>query len=182
MIPVETERLIIRHMSESDVEDFLAYQTHPEVTRYQPYEPATRESALRFLAKQAVAEPSDAGAYLAFAVHHKRDNKMIGEVGIEVFPRAQSRGGIGWSFHPDYHGQGYASEAARVLLAYSFSFLDLHRLTTFCDTRNVASYQLMERLGMRREGHSLQSMLLRGVWQDIYHYALLREEWLAMQA
>jgi len=34
---------------------------------------------------------------------------------------------------------------------------------------------------MRREGHSRQSMLLRGVWQDEYQYAILREEWLALQ-
>jgi RimJ/RimL family protein N-acetyltransferase len=46
MIPFETERLIIRRMSESDLEDFLAYQTLPEVMRFQPYEPATRESAI----------------------------------------------------------------------------------------------------------------------------------------
>ena len=39
----------------------------------------------------------------------------------------------------------------------------------------------MERLGMRREGHSYQSMLLHGVWQDVYHYALLQEEWLVLQ-
>lgn len=181
MIPWETERLIIRRMSESDLEDFLEYQTHPEVMQYQSYEPATIEIATRFLSKQTLVEPSDEGAYLAFAVHHKRDNKMIGEVSIEVFPRVQSRGGLGWSFHPAYHGKGYGSEAARVLLAYGFSFLSLHRLTTYCDIRNVASYRLMERLGMRREGHSRQSMLLRHVWQDVYHYALLREEWLAMQ-
>jgi RimJ/RimL family protein N-acetyltransferase len=180
MIPLETERLVIRTMSERDLGDFLAYQTHNDVMRYQPYEPATRESAVRFLVKQAVAKPDDAGAYLAFAVHHQRDDKMIGEVSIDVLPKAQNRGGVGWSFHPEYHGQGYASEAARALLSYGFSFLGLHRLTTFCDTRNVASYRLMERLGMRREGHSRQSMLLRGVWQDAYHYALLREEWLAM--
>lgn len=181
MIPLETERLIIRRMSETDLDDFLAYQTHPDVMRYQPYEPATRESAARFLAQQAVAEPDDAGGHLAFAVHHRRDDKMIGEVILDVLPKPQSRGGVGWSFHLDYHGQGYASEAARALLRYGFSFLGLHRLTTFCDTRNAASYRLMERLGMRREGHSRQSMLLRGVWQDEYHYALLREEWLALQ-
>ena len=181
MIPQETERLVIRRMSETDLEDFLAYQTHPEVTRYQPYEPATPESAARYLAKQAVAEPADEGAYLAFAVHHKQDNKMIGEVSIHVLPIVQSRGIVGWSFHPDYQGQGYASEAARVLLTYGFSFLGLHRLTTFCDTRNTASHRLMERLGMRREVHSRQSMLLRGVWQDEYHYALLCYEWLAAQ-
>ena len=53
----------------------------------------------------------------------------------------------------------------------------MHRLTSGCDTRNTASW-LMERLGMRREGHFRQSRPLRGGWQDEYLYALLREEWL----
>jgi len=180
MIPTATERLFVRRMAPGDIDDFLAYQTHPEVMRYQPYEPATPESAARFLAKQAAAgEPGDGGAYLAFAVEHKVGRRMIGEVSIEVFPKAQSRGGVGWSFHPDYHGRGYAFEAAGALLEFGFSHLGLRRLTTFCDVRNAASWRLMERLGMRREGHTRQSMLLRGEWQDEYHYALLRDEWLA---
>jgi len=183
MPPVLTERLIVRRMSPGDLDDFLAYQTHPEVMRYQPYEPATPERAARFLAKMAVAaEPGDEGAYLAFAVEHRGEDRMIGEVSIEVFPKAQSRGGLGWSFHPDYHGRGYALEAARVLLEHGFGHLGLRRLTTFCDVRNVASWRLMERLGMRREGHTRQSMLLRGEWQDEYHYALLQGEWLAQQS
>ncbi|MBC7805847.1 MAG: GNAT family N-acetyltransferase [Akkermansiaceae bacterium] len=178
MIPIETERLLIRRMSEQDVEEFLEYQSHPEVMRYQPYEAATPERAAYFLRIQSTSEPSDEGAYLAFAVHHKEENRMIGEVSINVLPKSQSKGEIGWSFHTDFHGKGYATEAARALLAYGFSFLGLHRITTFCDVRNAPSIRLMERIGMRREGHALKSMLLRGTWQDTYLYALLREEWL----
>ncbi len=179
MKPVVTPRLIIRRMAEADLLDFLAYQTHPDVWRYMPTGPLTKERAMRFLAKQAKVEIGDDGGYIVFAIHHISDARMIGEVSINLLPMAQSKGEIGWSLHPSYQGRGYATEAAQVLLTYGFKDRKLHRITSICDTRNTSSFRLMERLGMRREGHLLQSQLLRGAWQDEYIYALLLDEWLS---
>ncbi|WP_224095494.1 GNAT family N-acetyltransferase [Nostoc sp. MS1] len=168
-------------MAQTDLLDFLAYQTHPEVLRYMPVQPLTQEKAIDFLDRQAVVEIGDEGGYIVFAVHHIADTKIIGEVGINLLPKAQSKGEIGWSLHPNYQGRGYATQAAQILLSYSFTHLKLHRITSICDTRNTASYMLMERLGMRREGHLKQSQLIKSVWQDEYIYALLCEEWLFRQ-
>lgn len=178
MQPVTTQRLIIRRLAQADLADFLAYQTHPEVLRYMPVEPMSVERAAQFVAKQATVEIDDQGGYQAFAIYHTGDARVIGEVGIYVHPEPQSKGDVGWSLHPDYQGRGYATEAARVLLEYGFTQCGLHRITSVCDTRNPASFRLMERLGMRREGHLLQSHLTRGIWHDEYLYALLRDEWL----
>ena len=177
METVTTKRLIIRRPSEADLHDFLAYQTHPENLKYQPVEPMTEDKAAGFLAKQAALELGGEG-WVMFAVELRGAGRMIGEVGIYVSPPL-GRGDLGWSFHPDYQGRGYATEAAQALLAYAFEKCGLHRVTSGCDTRNVASFRLMERLGMRREGHLRQSQLRNGLWHDEYLYALLREEWLA---
>ncbi|MCW3060900.1 MAG: hypothetical protein JWQ02_2721 [Capsulimonas sp.] len=83
------------------------------------------------------------------------------------------------TFHPDYHGQGYATEAAEALLKFLFGDLAAHRVTSGCDARNTASVRLMERLGLRREGHLVQSQFSNGELRDEYLYALLRGEWLA---
>ena len=182
MQPVTTQRLIIRRLAEADLADFLAYQTHPEVLRYMPLEPMSEERATQFIAKQATAEIGGQGGYQAFALYHTGDARVIGEVGIYFHPEPESKGDIGWSLHPDYQGHGYATEAARVLLEYGFAQRSLRRITSVCDTRNPASFRLMERLGMRREGHLLQSHLTRGVWHDEYLYALLRDDWLVQQS
>ncbi|MEH1779731.1 MAG: GNAT family protein [Nostoc sp.] len=179
---VETKRLIIRRMTETDLLDFLAYQTHPKVLRYMPFEALTQERAVQFLARQAVIEIDSVGGYIVFAIYHVGDAKMVGEVSINILPKTQSKGEIGWSLHPNYQGRGYATEAAQVLLSYGFRHHNLHRITSICDTRNTASYMLMERLGMRREGHFKQSQLIQGAWQDEYIYALLIEEWLFQQS
>lgn len=182
MEPIHTGRLIIRHFSETDMPDLLAYQTHPETRKYETIEPKTEEQAAQFLARQADPETWAGAGWLAFAVYHPGDGKVVGEVGVLVEKEPKSEGNIGWMLHPDYHGQGYATEAAEVLVRYAFRERHLHRLTSGCDTRNTASWRLMERLGMRREGHFRHSRQTRGEWQDEYLYALLRDEWLTQQA
>lgn len=181
MKPVITKRLIIRRMQENDLPDFLAYQTHPLVLQYMPVEAMTEEQAISFLAQQAIVEIGDNGGYIAFGIYHRDDAKIIGEVGIYLLPKIKSQGEIGWSLHPKYQGFGYATEAAEVLLAYGFAQLELHRITSGCDLRNVASFRLMERLGMRREGHLRQSKFMKDAWQDEYIYALLHHEWLSQR-
>ena len=176
-----TQRLIIRHPRKDDLADFLAYQTHPESLKYQPVAPLTEGAAERFLSRMAATEIGEDGGYVMFAVELRGEGRMIGEVGINRLPEPQSKGEVGWSLHPAYWGHGYATEAAQALLEFGFAQWNLHRVTSACDTRNAASFRLLERLGMRREGHLRQSQLTHGVWRDEYLYALLRDEWLSRQ-
>ncbi len=85
---------------------------------------------------------------------------------------------IGWCLDPAYAGQGYATEAARALLRVCFVDLGLRRVTAGCFAGNVASWRLMERLGMRREAHTVRDSRHRsGRWLDGLRYALLADEW-----
>jgi RimJ/RimL family protein N-acetyltransferase len=75
-------------------------------------------------------------------------------------------------------GQGFATEALTCLLDYLFQQKRLHRVVADTDSQNVPSWTLLERLGMRREGHLRQSLWFKGQWADEYLYAILAEEWL----
>lgn len=179
METITTERLIVRRASAADLQDFLAYQTHPINREYQPVEPMTEEAAAGFLARMAAIDLRRAVGWIMFAVELISEHRMIGEVGIYLEPPPQSTGDLGWSFHPDYHRQGYATEAARVLLKYAFQERGLQRVTSTCDARNKGSIRLMERLGMRHEGNRQQSQFLRGAWQDECLFSLSQSEWLS---
>jgi RimJ/RimL family protein N-acetyltransferase len=174
---ITTERLIVRRFAETDLADFLAYHAHPDMVATLPGEPMTPDQAKVYLAKQAAAGDNEKDLWHALAVWHRADARVIGEVGIFLGAAPGDQGEIGFALHPDYQGQGYAAEAAQALLHYAFVVCGLHRITAQCDTRNTASYRLMERLGMRREGHLRQSRSTRGVRHDEYLYALLRDEW-----
>ena len=58
-----------------------------------------------------------------------------------------------------------------------FELLGLHRIIARCDARNGASARVMERLGMRREGHLVENEFIKGEWTDELLYALLEQEW-----
>ena len=90
---------------------------------------------------------------------------------------ANRQGELGFVFNPAHHGNGYAAEAARVILELGFEDCDLHRIYGRCDPRNVGSCKLLERLGMRLEGHFVQNERYKGEWADQRVYALLQEEW-----
>jgi RimJ/RimL family protein N-acetyltransferase len=85
---------------------------------------------------------------------------------------------IGWVLRPDHLGHGYATEAVQEILRVCFDQLGLRRVVAGCFAANIASWQLMERVGMRREQHTVRDALHRsGEWMDGYGYALLADEW-----
>ena len=85
---------------------------------------------------------------------------------------------IGWVLAPAHQGQGFGTEAVTALLEICFDQLGLRRVTAACFSDNVPSWQLMERLGMRRESHTVRDSLHRDRgWLDGYGYALLADEW-----
>jgi ribosomal-protein-alanine N-acetyltransferase len=73
--------------------------------------------------------------------------------------------------------QGYATETAQRLLRFGFATLGLHRIIGQCDPRNTASARVLERIGMRYEGHLRDTMLIRDGWRDSLIYSLLEQEW-----
>ncbi|CCN80472.1 putative Acyl-CoA N-acyltransferase (fragment) (fragment) [Vibrio nigripulchritudo SFn27] len=79
--------------------------------------------------------------------------------------------------HPDSQKKGYAFEAAKALMEHGFAKMNIQRIVATCQPENTASYQLMEKLGMRREGHFKQCIQRsNGEWCDEYFYAILKTE------
>jgi len=174
---LETERLILRPVEAGDWRAIHRYASLPEVARYLPNEPFTEDDARAFALRWSEqARASDEWPEV-MVVQLKADGQLIGYVPFELFNQKYRTREIGWVFAPDCQGQGYATEAARAVLALAFEKLGLHRVVATCDPRNAASYRVMERLGMRREGHHLKDVQIRGEWCDEYFYAILEEEW-----
>jgi aminoglycoside 6'-N-acetyltransferase len=92
-----------------------------------------------------------------FAVPLRPGGRLAG--GCAAMPHAgdSRQCEMGFTIAPGYQGRGYAAGAVRLLLGYLFTARGKHRVTACCDPRNAASVALLERLGMRREGHLRQS-------------------------
>jgi RimJ/RimL family protein N-acetyltransferase len=169
--PIETERLRIRRFDYADWEALSTYTTDPLIMKYMEEGPHTVEQAQDFVRKSIEEE------VYALPVILKSEERLIGHMVFHPWfaPRTYE---IGWAFHPAYHRQGFAPEAALALLRYGFETLRLHRIIATCQPENKPSYRVMEKIGMRREGH-FQKCIYRDetTWWDEYFYAILEEAW-----
>jgi RimJ/RimL family protein N-acetyltransferase len=178
--PIETARLYLRPFNDDDLADLYEYYCLPDVTRYLPWGAKnlheTRDALNK--KKRRTALKGDNSIY-NLAVVHKETNKLIGDTLLFLRSVDFRQGELGYVFNPDYHGQGYATEAAELMLRLGFETFNFHRIFARCDPRNTGSYKLMERLGMRREAHFVHNEIFKGEWGDELVYAILENEWRA---
>ncbi|GGN11255.1 N-acetyltransferase [Lentzea pudingi] len=178
--PLITGRLLLRPFEPTDLDDFHAYRSRPEVFRYLYDEPVSREECADLLAKLvADNELTGEGQRLTLAIHLPEAGRVIGSAMLKWRSESNRQGEIGYSLDPEFQGRGYASEAARKMLELGFDGLGLHRVVAECDPRNEPSWRLMERLGMRREAHFRELEVFKGEWGDLFVYAMLAEEYRA---
>ena len=170
-LPIETERLRVRHFTADDWEAVHSYTSDAGVMTYVPEGVMTEEQTKQFIAESMADEAR------TYAVDLKAEDRLIGHVGFHPWYAARIYE-LGWVFHPRYHRQGYATEAAAALLRYGFESLSVHRVIATCQPENIPSWRVMEKLGMQREGH-LRKCIYRDetTWWDEYFYAILEEEW-----
>jgi RimJ/RimL family protein N-acetyltransferase len=179
--PLRTMRLVLRTMTNGDVDDIHAYQSRPDVCRYLPFEPRTRDEVAEKIAKYSTALVlSGDGDFWQLAIERASDpGRVIGDVYFTIKDAANATCEIGWTLHPDHTGLGYMTEAASAVLEIAFKHLGLHRASAQLDSRNDASAALCARLGMREEAHLIEDQWFKGAWGDTAIYAMLDREWAA---
>jgi RimJ/RimL family protein N-acetyltransferase len=184
--PVRTERLVLRPVTSDDLEAVWQIRRQPVVSEWLTSAPATFEQfRARFENPKRFAR--------TFAIERVAEPGVIGDLMIavqdawaqtEVAEQAKgTQAELGWVLDPQHQGHGYATEAVGAAIRICFEDLGLRRVMAGCFADNVASWRLMERLGMRREEHALRESLHRsGRWLDGMAYGLLADEWRAREA
>ena len=155
-----------------DLAALHAIQSREDVTRWLYWGPRSEAEVREGLAAK-IARPAETGASLA--VELRATGELVGDASLMIGEHRQ--GEIGFVFHPDHQGHGYATEASRALLAYAFEHHSLHRVYARLEPRNEASARVLEKLGMRREGLLVENEWVKGEWQSEAIYALLAREW-----
>jgi len=126
-------------------------------------------------------QPGVPGQWFQISIELKETGVLIGDCAFKINEHDDRQAEIGYTLARAYQGQGFATEVLSYFLTYAFLTFDLHRIIAITDCENTASVALLERLGMRREGHFLQNVWFKGKWGDEYLYAILKEEWLPKQ-
>jgi RimJ/RimL family protein N-acetyltransferase len=178
--PIPAERVLMRLLTEADIDGVHSYQSRADVCRYLLFEPRDRETVAAKVREHSThTRLEHDGDYLQLGVERTGDGRLLGDMYITVKSAENQTIELGWTFHPDAHGQGYASECAAELLRLSFERIGAHRVIAELDPRNDGSVRLCERLGMRREAHFREDLWFKGEWADTGVFAILEREWRA---
>lgn len=174
---LETGRLRLRGLVPADAPAIAALAGDPAVaaTTLRVPHPYPPETALRFIEGQR--QLFETGQGVAYAVEEKAEGCLCGCVGLgrdEEHHHAE----LGYWIGVRWWGRGYATEAARLVIAWGFAHLRLHRITARHFASNPASGRVLEKLGMRREGLLREHYFKEGRgFEDAVLYGLLLGDW-----
>jgi RimJ/RimL family protein N-acetyltransferase len=177
-LPLETERLRLRHLVREDLAALCAIESPPEVARWLYWEARSEDEVRTSLDVRITRARERAETGVTFGVEVIATGELVGHVSLTVEPE-HGQAEIGFIFNPDHHGRGYATEASRAVLGIAFGVYEVHRVCARLEPRNAASARVLEKLGMRLEAHLRENEWVKGEWQSELVYALLDREWRA---
>jgi [ribosomal protein S5]-alanine N-acetyltransferase len=176
---LETHRLLMRDFIEADWQVVFAYQSDPLYLLYNNWTHRTQKDVCEFIEMFIGQQKEQPRTKFQLAIILKEENQLIGNCGIRVNDPEMREANIGYELNTQYWGQGYATEAAQAILKFGFEELKMHRIWSWCVVQNVASVKVLEKIGMRCEGHLREKELIKGRWYDNFLYAILDHEWKA---
>lgn len=168
---IEGDGIDLRTIEEEDLQFLQSGVNHPAVRRYAggdvPYN-RPRYEAERF-------ESAANGDAVGLLVCDGDDR--LGSVSLAPIDDRRGWANLGYWIHPDRQGEGYATEAARLVVTHGFEELRLHRISATIAASNAPSKRVVEKLGFVHEGTKRDDAFLGGEHVDREVYAVLREEW-----
>jgi len=175
-LEITTPRLSLRQLVVSDAPAVLAYRADPAVARNQTWQPRTLADAAAWIGAMAETTVDTPGTWFQMAILLRKGGALIGDLGLRFPADEPEQAEFGISLAPQAQGRGYAAEALRAALRDLAGDLHKHRVFARVDPRNARSIALLERIGMRREGHLRETCQVRSEWVDDYLYAILDRE------
>src|SRR5437764_12373161 len=171
MATLETDRLTLRMLRESDIDAYAEMCGDPEVQRYiGDGQPLARPMAWRNLA-QMVGHWSLRG-YGLWAAEERSSGALVGRIGFwnpDGWPGFE----LGWMLRRSFWGRGYATQGARAALRFAFTRMQRPHVISLIHSENAASIRVAGRLGERLLGPS------EVMGKPALLYRLTREEWAA---
>lgn len=173
---ITTDRLIVRKLNKEDFRDLYDYLSLESIYKYEPGEPVDLETAKKMAEKRSKTDSF-------YAVELKTSKKVIGHIYFQkINPEELMTWEIGYIFNPKYHKNGFATESIKAIIEFAFNNWNIHKVIAHCNPDNIASWKLLEKIGLKREGRLRKNIFFRKdeegypIWCDTYEYGFLRED------
>jgi ribosomal-protein-alanine N-acetyltransferase len=150
-----------------------AFASDVENVQYMDWGPNSKDDTNNFLSDVQNTYQANPRKAFEFAVIFKSTNQLIGSCGIRIQSNINRHGDFGYILSKAYWNQRLGKELAAELVRFGFSDLKLHRIWATCAPDNIASQTVLERIGLKKEGHLRQNIFHRGQWRDSILYSIL---------
>ncbi len=171
---LKTERLTLRRIYTSDVEDIYKYSSDGRVTQYLLWKPhITLSDTRRYL--RCVERKYRRGEFYDWGIEYQ--GHIIGTCGFTSFSVMDDSAEIGYVLASEFWGIGIAAESLKKVLEYGFLKLHLNRIEGRFMSENERSLSVMKKCGMSLEGILKSKMLVKGAYRDIGICAITRSEY-----
>lgn len=148
---LETERLVLRALRESDLDAYAAMSLDPEVMRFLSAGGGLLSRADAWRQMSTYLGHWALRGYGTWAVEERATGAFVGRVGLQN-PEGWPDRELGWTIARSFWGRGYASEAARASIGFAFETLQWSHLVSLIHPDNHRSARVAERLGYHVQG------------------------------
>ena len=168
MKTITSERVVLRSISDIDLQDIHKLHSLPQVDRFNTL--GIPESLVETEETLAIWLKSND---LVFKIELKKDKSFVGLIALKPGNPKFKKAEVWYKLSPDFWNKGYGTEALEAILNYGFKELGFHRIEAGCAVNNFGSIRVLEKAGMKREGRKRQILPLKDGWSDSFEYAIL---------
>lgn len=173
---MQSTRLRLREFQLSDYKMVHSYASDADLVKFMPWGPNTENETRAFLTRNFKYQSDIPRKNFDMAITDASTGEYLGSAGLMVRSYESGVGFIGYILKREAHGKGYATEASEALLKFGFETLGLHRIEATCDEKNAASFKVMQRIGMHKEGLLRDNMMVKGSRRSTYICAILKTQ------
>ena len=171
---IETERLLLRQITNDDITEVFELRSNPETMKYIPRPLVkTTEDALEHI--KMIEEKINDNTGINWGITLKGNSKLLGMIGFYRMQPENYRAEIGYMLLPDFHRKGIIPEAVNRLINYGFYDLKLHSIEAVIDPENAASEKVLQKCGFVKEAHLRECEYFEGKFIDKVIYSLLAQ-------
>ena len=163
------ENVELRTIEEEDYEKLRDWVNHYDVRRFIGIDqPTNLKQETEFVESELEKQST---TLVGICV----DGELIGDIALEEKENGTAELGI--LIGPEYHGNGYGTEASRLLINHAFEQLRYHKIKTRVVESNQKSARVWEKLGFEQEGTLREHVFLDGEYRDMKLFGLIEDEW-----
>ncbi|MFJ7737422.1 GNAT family N-acetyltransferase [Lysinibacillus sp. NPDC097287] len=171
---LNTDRLMLRELTEDDALDILICFSNPDVLRFYGQSPLSNQNQVKQVIRNFSMNYEDKRG-IKWGIAVKGEAGIIGTIGFQEWSQEHKRVDISYALIPEKWGKGYAIEAVKKVISYGFQELNLTRIGAMVFTENESSIKLLTKLDFEKEGVLKKFMYQDGVPYDTNIYSLVNE-------